>query len=168
MEKPRTRVACPYAAMKGATKSFLRAFTSVDRYPVILVSALAVSIGIIFIALDILKFPFVTYDSFGSILCLGGARHTVGVLLSLFLIPFCAAKIRFGFLGATLLGILLFALCTVHVAHMLAARPYWFQEQIHGPVIWAFVQLPVIIYGYKSFRKVGKKAETPNDHGVSR
>ena len=121
-----------------------------------LIAALAVSIGIIFIGLDILAFPFVSFDSFSSIICLGGTRHTVGVLAALFLIPLCAAKQRFGFLGALVLGISIFLLCAVHITYMLLVRTYRFEEQIHGPIIWALVQLPVIIYGYKSIMEVKK------------
>jgi len=156
MTKSKKRLFCPYAFFKRVIRKMNSIFTSVAYYHIMLIAALAVSIGIIFIALDILEFPFISYDSFSSIICLGGTRHTVGVLAALFLIPVCAAKKRFGFLGALLLGISLFLLCVVHIAYMLIMRTYRFEEQIHGPIIWALVQLPVIIYGYKSFMEVKK------------
>ncbi|MBN1799752.1 MAG: hypothetical protein JW822_14340 [Spirochaetales bacterium] len=156
MTKSKNRVFCPYVVLKSIIRNIRVIFTSSAYHHIMLITALAVSIGIIFIALDILEFPFISYDSFCSIICLGGTRHTVGVLSALFLIPLCAAKKRFGFLGALLLGISLFLLCAVHIAYMLIMRTYRFEEQIHGPIIWALAQLPVIIYGYKSFMEVKK------------
>lgn len=158
MEKSKKRVFCPYTFGKRKLKKLSCIFTSVVYYPIILITSLIVSIGIIFIALDILDFPFISYDSFSSIICLGGTRHTAGVLASLLLIPLCAAKNRFGFLGAFILGISLFLLCTVHTAYMLIVRTYHFEEQIHGPIIWALIQLPIIIYGYRAFKEIKKKA----------
>jgi hypothetical protein len=156
VKKTKKRIVCPYALSKRIGRKIRFLFTSAARAHVMLIAALSVSIGIIFIALDILKFPFVTYDLFCSIICLGGTRHTVGVVVALALIPFCAAKKRAAFFGASLFAVFIFLLCGVHIVYMLAAKPYRFEEQIHGPIIWALVQLPVIFYGYKSFMEVRK------------
>ena len=59
-------------------------------------------------------------------------------------------------MGALLLSIFIFVLCAVHIAYMLIMQPYRFTEQIHGPIIWALVQIPIIVYGYKSYTKVNK------------
>jgi hypothetical protein len=154
VEKSKKWVFCPYVLLRKMIMKMSEIITAAAYSHIMLITALVVSIGIIFIALDILKFPFITYDPFCSIICLGGTRHTVGVLGALVLIPLCAAKKRFAFLAAAAFGMLIFLLCAAHIAYMLAAKPYRFEEQIHGPIIWALVQLPVIIYGYKSFAEV--------------
>ncbi len=156
MKKSKKSIHCPYSFLKKTIRKINFIFKSAAYYHVMLIAALTVSIGIIFIARDILDFPFITYDAFSLIICLGDTRHTAGVMLSLFLIPLCAAKKRFGFLMALLLGSSLFLLCAVHTAYMLILRTYRFEEQLHGPVIWALAQLPVIIYGYKSLMEVKK------------
>jgi hypothetical protein len=154
VKKSKNRAFCPYSLSKWIIRKVKGILFSAACSHVMLITALSVSIAIIFIALDILEFPFISYDSFCSIICLGGTRHTVGVLASLVLIPLCAAKKRFAFLAAAAFGIFIFLLCVIHIAYMLIVRTYRFEEQIHGPIIWAMVQLPVIIYGYKSFLEV--------------
>ncbi|MBN1439442.1 MAG: hypothetical protein JW929_08540 [Anaerolineales bacterium] len=147
---------CPYAFFKKVGRRAESFFTTPANNPVMLILWLSVSVGIIFIALDILKFPFVTYDRAGYLLCLGDTRHTVGVLAALVCIPLCAAKQRLGYYAALASGAILFLLCSSHAVYMLAAQTHRFEDQIHGPILWALVQIPIVVYAYKSIREAGK------------
>jgi len=143
------------AISKGLFKDFIlsmkTSLTNESNYHVFLIAGLSLSVFIIFFALDIMHFPFISKDPVGYILTLGQTRHTVGVILALALIPFCAQKMRFAFLVAALLGTFIALLCIVHVISMLIVEPPLYRSQIHGPIIWAVTQLPVIHYGYKAF-----------------
>lgn len=89
------QVLCPYRLVIQSLRLIRDVFISDMNSQIMLIISLSVSIGIIYFALDVLKFPFVCYDTFSSILCLGGTRHSVGVLSALILIPICAAKKTF-------------------------------------------------------------------------
>ena len=119
----------------------------------IVIVGLVLSVFIIFIALDIMKFPFSTYDRISYYLCLGNTRHTVGVIGTLIIIPLCTKKIIWGFVLALILSTVIFILCFSHVIHMLINNPPNFTSQIHGPIIWSVVQLPVIIFSYISIKE---------------
>jgi hypothetical protein len=152
MQKASRKVFCPYAFSRTAVRKGKEVFTTPANYPVMLILWLSVSAGIIFIALDILEFPFISYDRFSDWISLGGTRHTVGVLTALVCIPLVAAKRRLGYYGAFISGLVIFLLCAVHVVYMPIAQTYRFEEQIHGPILWALVQIPVIVYGYQLIR----------------
>jgi uncharacterized membrane protein len=139
-------------SVKKILTSMTAALTDEGNYHVLLITGLALSIFIIFFAIDIMHFPFVSQDPAGYILTLGETRHTVGVILALALIPLCALKKRFAFLAAALLGTVLAILCITHVIAMLIVEPPLYRQQIHGPIIWTATQLPVIYYGFKAFR----------------
>jgi len=141
---------------KELTLSMKAALTDESNYHVFLIAGLSLSVFIIFFALDIMHFPFSSKDPVGYILTLGQTRHTVGVILALALIPLCAQKMRFAFLATALLGTVIALLCVAHVINMIIVEPPLYRSQIHGPIIWAVTQLPVIYYGYKAF---GRKEE---------
>jgi hypothetical protein len=152
MQKANRKVFCPYAFSRTVVRRVKEFFTAPANYQVMLILWLSVSAGIIFVALDILEFPFISYDRFSDWICLGGTRHTVGVLSALVCIPLVAAKRRLGYYGAFISGLVIFLLCAVHVVYMPIAQTYRFEEQIHGPILWALVQIPVILYGHQLIR----------------
>ncbi len=114
---------------------------------------LVLSIFIIFFALDVMKFPFETYDRLSYYLCLGNTRHTVGVIGALILIPLCVRRIKWSFIFSLILSLLIFILCFIHIIHMLINNPPNFTSQIHGPIIWACIQFFIIIYCFKSIKE---------------
>jgi len=139
-------------SLKKILSSMTAALTDERNYHLHLITGLVLSIFIIFFAIDIMHFPFFSQDPVGYLLTLGETRHTVGVILSLVLIPLCAHKKRFAFFAAALLGTVISILCITHVITMLIVEPPLYRQQIHGPIIWTATQLPVIYYGCKAFR----------------
>ena len=121
------------------------------KYVIGLVAALTTSVGWIFLGLD-LGFSFTASDLGSKILTLGGYRHTIITILALILIPICASEKRWGFIGAELLGVLTLVLCLPHIFYMLIARPSGYESKLFGPILWCFLQIPIIIYGYLSLK----------------
>lgn len=150
--KKKKKIFCPYAILKKLIKK-IKILLASENYHILIIAGLVLSITIIFIALDIMNFPFNTHDTFSFIICLGNTRHTLGVLFSLLLIPLCACKIRFAYLLTLILSTIIFLLCLSHVFYMLIYKPYFWDKQIHGPVIWSFFQLPIIFYGFKAYKE---------------
>jgi hypothetical protein len=108
-----------------------------------------ISIGFIFMGLD-LKFPFGTDDVICSILTLGGFRHTMITILYLILIPLCALEKRYAFIVVMITGIVTFALCFTHVIYMLIAKPFGYEAQLYGPVIWSIIQIPITVFSHRA------------------
>ena len=114
---------------------------------------LVVSVWWIFMGLD-LGFPFVAGDEVSYILTIGGYRHTIMTIAALILIPICAREYAPSFLGAIILAIITFALCLAHVTYMLLAAPSGFESQLFGPVVWAIIQIPIVLFSYRARREL--------------
>jgi hypothetical protein len=127
------------------------------------ITGLVISVWWIFMGLDI-GFRFEASDAVSYWLTLGGYRHTIMTMLALVLIPVCALEKRWGFLGATVLGIATLTLSVVHVVYMLITAPSGYESQLFGPIIWSLVQIPIIVFSYRARREPAKDADT--DSGV--
>jgi len=109
---------------------------------------LAVSVWWIFMGLDI-GFRFEVADSVSYWLTLGGYRHTIMTVLALVLIPVCALEKKWGFQAAVALGAVTLTLSLGHVVYMLIVKPLGFESQLFGPIVWAIIQIPVIVFAHK-------------------
>lgn len=116
---------------------------------------LVVSVWWIFMGLNT-GFRFVASDQISYILTLGEQRHTIMTILALILIPICARGNKWGFFAAMVLGIVTLALSLAHSIYMLVATPSGFESQILGPTVWAIIQIPIIIFGYKARQELIK------------
>jgi len=113
---------------------------------------LVISVWWIFMGLDS-GFKFGSgFDNLSYILTLGGYRHTVMPVAALILIPVCAREYRWGFLAATLLGIVTLTLALTHVIYMLITAPVGYKSLIFGPTAWSVIQISIILYGYKAYK----------------
>ena len=122
-----------------------------------IIIGLVISIFWIFMGLDI-GFKYGSgFDNFSYILTLGGYRHTVMPVFALFLIPVCAREYRWGFLAAMLLGIATLTLVLTHVICMLIIAPVGYKSLIFGPAAWSVMQIPIIMFGYRAWRRTAKK-----------
>ena len=117
---------------------------------------LVISVWWIFMGLDI-GFRFEASDSVSYWLTLGGYRHTIMTILALVLIPACALEKRWGFLAAMLLGVVTLTLSVVHVVYMLITAPSGYESQLFGPIVWSIIQVPIVVFGYKARREIGKE-----------
>ena len=114
------------------------------------ITGLVVSVLWIFIGLDF-GFSFEGPDDIIWLtLTLGGLRHTVMTILALILIPICAKGNKYGFIAAMILGIVIFSLCFVHFGYMIFFEPEGYESKWIGPLIWSFIQIPIIFYSYKA------------------
>ncbi len=121
-----------------------------------IIIGLVVSVFWIFMGLDI-GFQYGSgFDNFSYILTLGGYRHTVMPVFALFLIPVCAREYRWGFLAAMLLGIVTLTLALIHVIYMLIVAPVGYKSLIFGPASWSVMQIPLVVFGYRAWRKAVK------------
>jgi len=118
---------------------------------------LVVSIWWIFMGLDI-GFRFEASDAVSNWLTLGGHRHTIMTMLALVLVPVCALEKQWGFLAALVLGAATLTLSVVHVVYMLIMAPFRYESQLFGPIVWSVMQIPIIVFGYRARREVGKEA----------
>ena len=125
----------------------------INTSTLIVIIGLATSIMWIFMGLDF-SFKFGPLDLVCEILTLGGYRHTIMTILALILIPICSMENKWGFLGALLLGTLIFALSMTHVIYMLIASPTGYEEQLFGPIAWSIIQIPIVVFSAKSRKEV--------------
>ena len=102
------------------------------------------------------------FDNVSYILTLGGYRHTVMSVSALFLIPVCAREYRWGYWAAMLLGIVTLTLALTHVIYMLIATPAGYKSLLFGPTVWSFMQIPIVVFGYRARREVDKEAGAKN------
>jgi hypothetical protein len=56
-----------------------------------------------------------------------------------------------------LLGIVTLTLALTHVFYMLIDSPAGYKSLIFGPAVWSFMQIPIVVFGYKAWRKAGKE-----------
>lgn len=105
-------------------------------------------------------FRFEASDLTSYWLTLGEQRHTIMTILALILIPICALEEIWGFLAALALGGVTLTLSLTHVIHMLVAAPSGFEAQLFGPIVWAIIQIPIIVFGYNAARGLRKKKST--------
>jgi hypothetical protein len=123
---------------------------------------LVVSVWWIFMGLDI-GFRFEAIDAVCSWLTLGGYRHTIMTILALVLVPVCALEKRWGFLAAMVLGAVTLTLSVVHVVYILILAPSGYESQLFGPVVWSIMQIPIVVFGYRARREIGKEATAKNN-----
>ncbi|MCK4541783.1 MAG: hypothetical protein KAU17_06065 [Spirochaetales bacterium] len=102
------------------------------------------------------------FDNVSYILTLGGYRHTVMSVSALFLIPVCAREYRWGYWAAMLLGIVTLTLALTHVIYMLIATPAGYKSLLFGPTVWSFMQIPIVVFGYRARREAGKETGAKN------
>lgn len=107
----------------------------------------------IFMGLDI-GFKFEAPDTISYILTLCGQRHTIVTILALILIPICAREIKWGFIAAMVLGIITCSLSLIHCIYMIIAATPGYESQIFGPIVWAVIQVPIILFAYKARKKL--------------
>jgi hypothetical protein len=123
--------------------------TGIRNSSLAVIIALVVSIWWIFMGLDI-GFRFEAPDPICSWLTLGGHRHTIITILAMVLIPVCALEKRWGFLAAIGLGSATLILSVVHVVYMLITAPSGYEAQLFGPIIWSFMQIPIIAFSHRA------------------
>ena len=97
------------------------------------------------------------FDCISYLLTLGGQRHTIIPILALILIPICACEHRWGFLAAMVLGMVTLSLLLIHIIYLLFCRPPGFESMIFGPIVWAIIQIPIIIFSYKARQELTKR-----------
>ena len=103
-------------------------------------------------------FRFEASDPVSYWLTLGGHRHTIMTILALLLVPVCALEKQWGFLAAMVLGVATLTLSVVHVVYMLIMAPSGYESQLFGPIVWSVMQIPIVVFGYRARREVGKEA----------
>ena len=118
---------------------------------------MVLSVWWIFMGLDS-GFPFRAGDPVSYWLTLGEYRHTIMTILALFLIPVCALEKKWGFSAAMALGAITLALSLAHVVYMVTAEPAGFQSQLFGPLVWSILQIPIVVFGYKARKALGREA----------
>ena len=119
---------------------------------------LVVSIWWIFMGLDI-GFRFKANDTVCYWLTLGGHRHTIMTIIALFILPLCALEKQVGFLGAILLGSVTLILSAFHVLYMIIVEPSGYESQLFGPLVWAVMQVPIILFGSRARRDAAQKKQ---------
>ena len=122
---------------------------------------LVVSVWWIFMGLEI-GFRFEASDVVCYWLTLGGYRHTIMTIFALVLIPLCALEKQWGFLAAMVLGVATLTLSVAHVVYMLIVAPSGYESQLFGPIIWSFMQIPIIVFSYRARRELAEEAGTEN------
>ena len=120
---------------------------------------LVFSVWWIFMGLDI-GFRFEAGDVVCYWLTLGGYRHTIMTIFALVLIPLCALEKRWGFLAAMVLGLATLTLSAAHVVYMLIVTPSGYESQLFGPIIWSFMQIPIIVFSHRVRRELAEEAGT--------
>ena len=120
---------------------------------------LVFSVWWIFMGLDI-GFRFEAGDVVCYWLTLGGYRHTIMTIFALVLIPLCALEKRWGFLAAMVLGLATLTLSAAHVVYMLIVTPSGYESQLFGPIIWSFMQIPIIVFSHRMRRELAKEPGT--------
>jgi hypothetical protein len=114
---------------------------------------LVISVMWIFMGLDF-DFKFGPLNIVCEILTLGGLRHTIMTILALILIPICALENKWGLLGTMILASVIIALSMTHVIYMLIATPTGYEGQLFGPIAWSVIQVPIIVFSFKSRKEV--------------
>lgn len=121
----------------------------------------------IFMALNT-GFSFGTDDAVCNWLTLGGYRHTIIPILALVLIPVCAMEKQWGFLAVMVLGAVTLTLLVVHIVYMLIVTPSGYESQLFGPIVWSFIQIPIVVFSYRARRKADKEAGAKDCTGSRR
>ncbi len=124
----------------------------INNNTLFVIIGLVTSVTWICMGLDF-DFKFGPLNIVCEILTLGGYRHTIMTLLALILIPICAIENKWGLLGTMILASVIIALSMTHVIYMLIANPIGYEEQLFGPIAWSVIQIPTVIFSYKS-RKI--------------
>lgn len=126
----------------------------INNNTLFVIIGLAISVMWIFLGLDF-GFKFGPLDLVCEILTLGGYRHTIMTILALILIPICAIENKWGLLGTMILASVIIALSMTHVIYMLIATPTGYEGQLFGPIAWSVIQVPIIVFSFKSRKKLG-------------
>jgi DMSO/TMAO reductase YedYZ heme-binding membrane subunit len=120
------------------------------------IMGLVISVFWIFIGLDF-GFNFgAGFDSISYLLTLGGYRHTIITIAALILIPVCAREYRWGFSAAMALGIVTQILASTHVIYMLIVTPFGYESLLFGPIVWSFMQTPIILFSYRARKELNE------------
>lgn len=118
---------------------------------------LVVSVWWIFMGLES-GFSFHASDTVSYWLTLGERRHTIMTIVALMLIPVCALEKRPAFTTAMALGAATLSLSSIHVLYMSIAATSGFKAKLFGPIVWSIIQIPIIVFGYKARRSLGREA----------
>jgi hypothetical protein len=129
---------------------------TIGHYQNMVILGLVLSVFIIFFAVDIIKFPFVSYDTIGFIITLGNTRHTVGVIGALLLIPLCVYRIKMAYYGVLYLSFFISLLCIIHIIIMIVNNSPYDISRIYGPVTWTLIQIYLIIVSFLTIKKMKK------------
>jgi len=131
--------------------------TGISNNTLGVIIGLVVSVWWIFMGLES-GFSFHASDPVSYWLTLGERRRTIMTIVALMLIPVCALEKRPAFLAAIVLGAVTLILSSIHVLYMWIAATSGFKAKLFGPIVWSILQIPIMVFGYRARRSLGKEA----------